>query len=757
MKNLALWCARRKRTVLSLWVFALVGLVVAILGLGAHFSDASGAPASESTTAYGILARAGLSAPAASETGLLVWHVEGVAIDDASFRGDVGRMLADVAAIPGVQLVASPYDAANPAAATRISSSTATAFATITVDKTVDIDAVRAAAHSLDGASTQTAVGGKAFYVQPGGSHGPEGLGIIAEFTILFVMFRSTSASILPILTGLVGVGTSLLIVVLASSWTNVSATSLTMGSLIGLGVGIDYALFIVNRHRKALVAGKSVPEAIAVALNTSGRAVVFAGLTVIIALLGMVVVGLGVLTGMSQAAALTVLFTVASAITLLPALLAMIGPKILSKRQRAELDDSSSPHAPAAADRRVHVGRSTRWALRVQRAPRRMAAAAFLVVLALAAPVMSLTVGDADASADPVGSPTREYFDLMSTGFGAGYDNAVLLVATTPDAAAGAAFDALVAQVTSVDDVARVAAAPYTPGQQVAVASITPRTSPQARETIDLITTLRDVVIPAAEHTSGLQVSVTGTAAVSMDLAHALMSKLPRYLGLIALLGFLLLAMAFRSVLVPLVGAVSNIATIVVGMGVVTVLFQWGWGTGLLGLGGGAPIIYILPVLIVGIMFGLSMDYQVFLVSRMHEEWSHTRDNARAIRIGVSETGRVIATAATIMFCVLASFALTGERIVAMVGMGLALAVVVDAFVVRLTLIPAVMKLIGDRNWAYPRWAERLTPHLSGESAPEADDQVDQPLDAAVGTVCVGADTGGTGGAPADTPGSAA
>jgi RND superfamily putative drug exporter len=513
------------------------------------------------------------------------------------------------------------------------------------------------------------------------------------------------------------------------------------MGSLIGLGVGIDYSLFIVNRHRKALVAGKSVPQAIAVSLNTSGRAVIFAGLTVMIALLGMFVVGLGVLTGMSQAAALTVLFTVAAAITLLPALLAMIGPKILSKRQRAELANPASTQAPLTnlADRTVKAGRATRWALRVQNAPRRAAVAALMIVLVMAAPVMSLKVGDSDASADPTRTATRQYYDLMSTGFGAGYDNAVVLVATTPDGAAGAAFTALVAQLSSVDNVTSVGAAPYAPGHQVSVASITPGTSPQAQATTDLITTLRDKVIPAAEVGSDLRVSVTGTAAVSMDLANALMSRLPLYLALIALLGFLLLAMAFRSILVPLVGAASNIATIVVGMGVVTALFQWGWGTELLRVGSGAPIIYIIPVLIVGIMFGLSMDYQVFLVSRMHEEWTHTRDNARAVRVGVAETGRVITTAATIMFCVFASFALTGERIVAMVGMGLAIAVLVDAFVVRLTLIPALMSLIGNRNWAYPSWAERITPHLSVEGAPEADDDVDLPQEAEARTVSVG------------------
>ncbi|RYV52152.1 MMPL family transporter [Pengzhenrongella frigida] len=749
MKNLALWCSRRKRTVLGLWVVAFIGLVCLTVGVGASFNDSSDAPAAESTTAYGILAQAGLYAESSTTTGNIVWQVDGLSIDDPSVQADVAAMASEVAAIPGVQAVASPYDATNPAATTQISAATGTAFATVTVEDGVDIDAISAAAHGLDSSTTQTAVGGEAFYVQPGGSHGPEALGIIAAFAILFLMFRSMWASVLPILTGLAGVGVSMLIVVLASNWMNLSATSLTMGALIGLGVGIDYALFIVNRHRKALMAGKSVPEAIAQALDTSGRAVIFAGLTVIVALLGMFVVGLGVLTGMSRAAALTVLFTVAAAVTLLPALLAMIGPKILSKRQRAELVQLTAGTTPAStavpstvAGRAVTPGRSTRWALKVQGAPRRMAAGALLLVLVLAAPVLSLNVGDADASADPAGSPTREYFDLMSTGFGAGYDNAVLLVATTPNDAAGAAFTDLVAQLSSVDNVTTVGAAPYVPGQQVAVASITPGSSPQANETTDLITTLRDDVIPAAETGTDLQVSVTGTAAVSMDLAHALMSKLPLYLALIALLGFLLLAMAFRSILVPLVGAVSNIATILVGMGVTTALFQWGWGTELLRVGGGAPIIYIIPILIVGIMFGLSMDYQVFLVSRMHEEWTHTRDNARAVRVGVAETGRVITTAAMIMFCVFASFALTGERIVAMIGMGLAVAVLVDAFVVRLTLVPALMKLIGDRNWAYPRWADRLTPHLSVEGAPEADDDSD-PLDAAAHPV--GADAGST------------
>jgi RND superfamily putative drug exporter len=312
-----------------------------------------------------------------------------------------------------------------------------------------------------------------------------------------------------------------------------------------------------------------------------------------------------------------------------------------------------------------------------------------------------------------------------MAAGFGKGFDASLLLVARTPDAASAKAFTSLVTVLSAVRGVTTVAAAPAQAGQQIAVATVVPATSAQTKETADLVTTLRDDVIPAAESGTGLRVYVGGTTATSIDLGDALMSKLPLYLGLIAVLGFLLLAVAFRSVLVPLVGALSNVATIFVGLGAITAIFQFGWGTGLLGVGSGAPVMYLVPVLIVGVMFGLSMDYQVFLVSRMHEEWVHTRDNARSVRVGVAETAQVVAAAASIMLCVFASFGFSGERIVSAIGIGLAIAVVVDAFVLRLTLVPALMTLIGRHNWSYPRWAERVTPRLSieGPAGPAATD----------------------------------
>jgi RND superfamily putative drug exporter len=308
-----------------------------------------------------------------------------------------------------------------------------------------------------------------------------------------------------------------------------------------------------------------------------------------------------------------------------------------------------------------------------------------------------------------------------MAPAFGEGFEAPLLLVAQTPDDPSRQAFADLTAGLQHVDNVAGVVASPAAPDQAISVVTVTPGTSAQTEATEDLVHNLRDNVIPAAESDTGLQVLVGGPTASSIDLSDALMSKLPIYVGLIALLGFLLLVLAFRSFLIPLLGAISNIATILVGLGALTATFQFGWGTALLGVGSGAPVSYILPVLIVGIMFGLSMDYQVFLISRMHEEWEHTHDNKRAIRVGVRETSQVIATAAAIMFCVFASFGFSGERIVSSIGIGLALAVVVDAFIVRMTLMPALMTLAGKRNWYFPRWADRITPRVSIEGPGES------------------------------------
>jgi RND superfamily putative drug exporter len=717
MSKLASWCVRWRWVVLSTWIAVILGLGAGVGIAGSGFTDATDIPDSESATAYALLADAGIGADdGGAEAGRVVWHSGTLAVNDPALQARAADMLDAVAAIPGVQSVSTPYGADTVG---QISADGHTAYAAVVVDG-ADLDQIRSAVDGLADTTTQVAAGGQAFYEPPAAGGVTEGIGILAALVLLLLVFRSWWAAILPIVTGIAGVAVSLLLVILGSHAIDLSSTSITMAALIGLGVGIDYALFILNRHRKALMAGASVPDAIRTALNTSGRAVLFAGLTVMIALGCMFVVGMSILTGMAMAAALTVLLTMAAAVSLLPALMAMLKLKVLSKKQRRALAGGTTQqlkHLAAAAVKPTLAGG---WAAMVQHSPRLAAAGALVVIGLLAVPVLSMRVGDADASSDQAGTTTREYYDLSASAFGDGFDAPLLMVAQTPDASSAAAFGQLVAELPAVPNVAGVVAPRPSPGQAISVATVTPGSSAQTEATQDLVHQLRDTVIPVAESGTALQVHVGGAAASSIDLADALMSKLPIYLGLIAVLGFLLLVLAFRSLLIPLVGAISNIATILVGLGALTAIFQFGWGTSLLGVGSGAPVSYILPVLIVGIMFGLSMDYQVFLISRMHEEWEHTHDNKRAVRVGVRETGQVIAAAAAIMFCVFASFGFSGERIVASIGVGLAIAVLVDAFVVRMTLIPALMTMIGRRNWYFPRWADRIIPRISIEGPTE-------------------------------------
>ena len=712
MSALARWCARRRFVVLALWLVALVGLGGAVGGLGTSFTESTNLPSSESSTAYALLDQIGANTDDDDTTaGTVVWQTEGVEVTDPTVVAQVQDVLAQIAAVPGVESVVSPYDAAG---AAQVSADGSIAYAALTLTDDVDADQVTELADSLDSSSLQAMTGGAAFEPAISAGGAAEGAGVLAALVILLLVFRSLWAAVLPIITGLVGVGVSSLVVLVGSNVVDLPANALTMGALIGLGVGIDYALFIVNRHRKGLMSGMPLRGSIAQAINTSGRAVLFAGATVIIALLGLTILDIGILTGMALGAAVTVLITVAAALTLLPALLAMLGTKVLSRR-----------HRRAVAAGQV-VGESTgglwsRWAIAVQRRPAVLGAIAAGLVVLLALPVAALRLGSADASSDPTDSVTYQYHQVMSEGFGEGYAAQLLLVGQTPDDDSRAAFTELAGQLSSVDDVTAVSAAPLAAGQEIGVITVTPSSTAQAEETADLVNSLREDIVPAAEAGTDLQVHVGGSTASGLDFSQALTSELPVYLGIIAILGFVLLAIAFRSILVPLIGAVTNLLSIAAGLGVTTAIFQFGWGSELFGVGSGAPIEGFAAVIIVGIVFGLSMDYQVFLVSRMHEEWAHTRDNRRAVRVGMSETGRVIATAAAIMACVFAAFGFTGERIIAELGVAMGAAVLVDAFLVRMVLVPALMHRLGDRNWAYPRWAERITPKVSieGASAP--------------------------------------
>lgn len=713
MSTLASWCVRRRRLVLATWLLLLVALGALALGIGADYTNASNLPDSESGTAAAMLAAADAdtaeaSADAAVETGNIVWHSSATAVDSASIRAAMEPVLAQIAAAPGVVSVVSPYTAEG---AGQLNADAATAYARVTVADDADIDPIVGTAESARAPDLQIETGGRAFTPTPSAGGLTEAIGIVAALFILLLMFRSGWAAALPIVTGVAGVVTSLFAIMLLSHVVDLAENTPTMGALIGLGVGIDYALFIVNRYRKALVAGRSVDAAVAEAVTTSGRAVVFAGGTVIAALLGVFVVDIGILTGMARGAALTVLITVVAALTLLPALLAILGTRVLSRSQRRTL---AGIGADALPDTSVGVG--VRWSALVDRIPTRLAVGAALIAVVLAVPALSIRLGSADASSDPSGSASHRYFATMSAGFGDGVDAPLLLVAQTPDAMTTAAFERLASRLQTVDDVRTVSLRQV--DDTTSVITVVPATSAQAEQTADLVARLRHDVAAAA--TSGdLRVYVGGITAANIDNADATLSKLPLYLLLVAVLGFLLLAVAFRSILVPLIGAVTNLLVLAIGLSALTALFQWGWVSDLLGVGSGAPIESLVPVLLIGIVFGLSMDYQVFLVSRMHEEWTLTRDNRRAVRVGLAETSRVISAAALIMLSVFAAFGFAGQRIIAEIGVGLGLAVVADAFLVKLVLIPALMRLIGDANWWYPRWAERITPQLSVEGAP--------------------------------------
>ena len=377
---------------------------------------------------------------------------------------------------------------------------------------------------------------------------------------------------------------------------------------------------------------------------------------------------------------------------------------------------DTTQPQATARSGRGFFGG----WAQVVQRRPVVTGGLALIALVALASPFLSMRLGSADASSDPTGKVTRTYYDTMSSSFGDGFQSQLLLVAQTPNAQAQTAWASLVHELPTIKGVASVSAPTVLSDGTLSYVNVTPATTSQDQATTTLVSSLRSTSIKQAEAGTDLQVHVGGVTASTIDYANALTHKLPLFLAIIAGLGFLLLMLAFRSLLIPALGAIGNVLTIGVALGATVAIFQWGWGPSIIGVGGPAPLEYVVAILIMAVVFGLSMDYHVFMVSRMHEEWTKTKQNKRAIAVGIKETGPVILTAAGIMACVFASFGLSGMRVTAEFGVGLAVAVLVDVLLVRMTLLPAVMGLCGSRNWALPSWLDRVLPNLSMEGPPE-------------------------------------
>jgi RND superfamily putative drug exporter len=708
MSSLARWCFKRRFVVLGLWIAAL--LVLGGLGraAGDQYNDSFTLPGTESTRALNLLEK---SFPTQSgDTAQIVWHAKTGSVKDADVQDKVTAMLAKVAKLPHVVEVKSPYDAANKS---QISGDGTIAFATVNLDKlpldipTGDYKKLISTAQGIDGGALQVELGGNGIQQaqqQQGG--GPsEGIAFIFAAIILYFAFGSALAMLTPLLTALFALLTGLSAAGLLAGVINIATFAPTLAALIGLGVGIDYALFIVTRHRNAIISGKTPQEAIELALNTSGRAVLFAGTTVCIAILGLLLLGVSFLNGVAVATALTVLFTMVAAITLLPALLGMMGMKVLNRRQRRLLADEGP------RDTSAH-GFWARWAAFVQRHPVPLAIGATALMLVIAIPFLSLRLGSSDAGNDPTSKTTRQAYDLLAKGFGPGFNGPLQLVAQGHDDAALAKLSAAVKQDPEVVSVAPVV---KNKAGDVAIIQVTPKNSPQDKETSDLITRLRDHTIPdtLGGH-SGERVYVGGLTAIFDDFAEVLTSKLPLFIGVIILLGCLLLMIAFRSIVVPLTAAAMNLLAAAAAFGLVTAVFQKGWNLGIIPIGRDGPIEAFLPVLMLAILFGLSMDYQVFLVSRMHEEWSHTHDNKHAVRVGQADTGRVITSAALIMILVFGSFLLQGQRVISEFGIGLGGAVLMDAFILRTVLVPSLMNLFGKANWWLPKGLDKVIPHIS-------------------------------------------
>jgi RND superfamily putative drug exporter len=514
----------------------------------------------------------------------------------------------------------------------------------------------------------------------------------------------------LPIVTALFGLGTGLGLIALFTHLVDTPNFSSELAAMIGLGVGIDYSLFILTRFREAYAgpgptAGQ-VRESVVQAMDTAGRAVLFAGCTVVIALLGMMLLGVSFLYGVAISASIGVLLVMLASLTLLPALLAFVGPRLVRPGRRARRRGETT--------RAAGGGAWLRWSRFVQRRPWTIAVVATLVMLAIAGPALALRLGSSDASNDPTSFTGHRAYELLAEGFGKGFNGPLTVVTQN---ATPAALGQLHSALAATPDVVSVTPPRLNPTGQVSTISVYPSSAPQDYATSQLVSHLREGVVPPLESQYGMHVYVGGVTAGSVDFATTLGHKLPLFIGVVVLLSALLLMVVFRSLVIPLQAAFMNLLSIGASLGVIVVVFQWNWFDGVANISKG-PIESFIPVMLFAIVFGLSMDYEVFLVSRIHEQWARGSDARQAVGEGLALTGRVVTAAAAIMICVFLSFMLGEDRVIKEFGLSLASAVFLDAVVVRCLLLPAVLTLLGERTWQIPAWLDRALPHLNIEGS---------------------------------------
>lgn len=702
---------RRRHFVALIWVALLT-----LAGVGAAHAPAAGAssfsvPGTEAQRAFDLLEQRfpGMSADGA--TARVVFKAPGgEKVTATDSKAVVEKTVKELEDGSEVVSVTDPYTAH------AVSKDGTIAYAEVKYKvsgmelKDVSKDALKQAAqHARDGGLT-VEVGGDALAAVPE-TGGTEVIGIAVAAVVLVITFGSLVAAGLPLLTALIGVGIGVSTIAALAKALDLGSTTSTLAMMIGLAVGIDYALFIVSRYRAELAEGREREEAAGRAAGTAGSAVVFAGLTVVIALVGLAVVNIPMLTKMGVAAAGTVAIAVLIALTMIPALLGYAGRKVKPAGEKSRLLGGGR-----AAARKDRPNMGTRWARFVVRRPVAVLLLGVIGLGAAAVPASSLELGLPDDGSQPASTTQRRAYDLLSEGFGPGFNGPLLVVV---DAKAGNDPKAAVAAVTDdikkLKDVVTVTPATYNKAGDTAMITVVPGSKPSSATTEDLVHGIRDAGARVKADTDA-KLLVTGTTAMNIDVSQKLNDALIPYLALVVGLAFLLLIVVFRSILVPLKAALGFLLSVMAALGAVVAVFQWGWLSGLMGVEETGPVMSMMPIFMVGVVFGLAMDYEVFLVTRMREAYVHGETPGQAIVTGFRHGARVVTAAAVIMIAVFSGFIGSSESMIKMIGFGLAIAVFFDAFVVRMALVPAVLALLGTKAWWLPKWLDRALPNVDVE-----------------------------------------
>lgn len=700
---------RRRRYVALVWV-----ALLALAGFGAASastatSSSFSIPGTEAQRAFDLLDERFPGGSADGATARVVFKAPGgEKVTDAANKAEIQEIVGELKS--GSDQIASVAD---PFAAKAVSQNGSTAYISVSYEvSSMELtdgarEALKEAGESARSSGMTVEIGGDALQVMPE-TGATEIIGVAVAAVVLVITFGSLIAAGLPLLTALIGVGIGVSLITALANVLDLGSTTSTLAMMIGLAVGIDYALFIVSRYRAELAEGREREEAAGRAVGTAGSAVVFAGLTVVIALVGLAVVNIPMLSKMGFAAAGTVAIAVLIALTLVPALLGFAGKRIMGRKARKAAEAENAPEA------KPNMG--TRWARFVLRKPVWVLLAGVIGLGAVALPAASLEMGLPDDGSQPRSTTQRQAYDLLSEGFGPGFNGPLLVVVDTKGSEDGrAAVDRVSQEIKGIDHVAAVTPAAFNKAGDAATITVVPEDRPSSVRTEDVVHEIRDAGTDVRGDT-GAEVLVTGATAMNIDFSEKMNAALLPYLALVVGLAFLLLMVVFRSLLVPLKAALGFLLSVVAALGAVVAVFQWGWLGSLFGVEQTGPIMSMMPIFMVGVVFGLAMDYEVFLVTRMREAYVHGESPGQAIVTGFRHGARVVTAAAVIMMAVFAGFIGSSESMVKMIGFSLAIAVFFDAFVVRMAIVPAVLALLGRRAWWLPRWLDRVLPDVDVE-----------------------------------------